>query len=207
MIAAESAGRAIKVPVATVAQTGFTIPSQSAGLPPPILIQVGDMVAYWGISGTTAGTFGAVALANLSAATASTTALAYAAAINALMTTNANFMGVSEEQYRLNETMDANSILNNITVNTKDDYWMPCVALPAAREVGAYVCPDGTVTGTASPYSATLLNQQVSFTSDKPASAGNTAVTSTLATGVLIERAASGATQVKIRLKSQKPGS
>ena len=84
MIAAESAGRAIKVPVATVAQTGFTIPSQSAGLPPPILIQVGDMVAYWGISGTTAGTFGAVALANLSAATASTTALAYAAAINAL---------------------------------------------------------------------------------------------------------------------------
>ena len=110
---------------------------------------------------------------------------------------------MSETQFRLGETYDGASQLNQATVNTQDDVWCDCVALPAAQEIGAYVTIDGTGGGSSGAWTATLLPQQVSFTSDKPASAGSAAVVVGLACGRLVERAAAGATRVKIRLLSQ----
>ena len=210
----ESAGRAVKVPVAQVDQTGFTLPTQGANTPPPALIQQGDFLAYWPISSTTDKTFGVVSVANLAAGTSTSTStvaatgqgLAYAAAIVALFTTKANFLGVSETQFRLGETYDGNSQLNQATANTKDDIWVSCVALPTTQEVGAYVTIDGTGGGSTGAWTATLLPQQVSFTSDKPGSAGSAAVVVGLACGRLVERAPVGATSVKIRLLSQLVG-
>lgn len=211
-----STGHSVKLPVATVNQTYVTLPTLTAGLPPPALIQVGDFVAYFPISSTTDKTFGVVSVASLAAGTSSSTntatgpSAAYAAALALLFTTyeaspGAYLAGVSESQFRLGETYDLNSQLGQATVNIGDIVEADCDALLAAKEVGAYVTLDGveTAASTSGAYAVTLTPQKVSFFYDKLGSVqAGTACTATYAVGQLVERAPVGATKVKIKLIS-----
>jgi hypothetical protein len=208
----EGAGRSVKVPVAQVNQSGFTLPTQGVGQPPPALVQQGDFVAYWPIYSSTDKTFGIVSVGNLAAGNSSSTsttagpAAAYLAALVALFTTKANFLGVSESQFRLGETYDVNSQLNQATVNTKDDVWVDCAALVAAKEVGALVTIEGVADTTfvSGNYNVKLVPTKVNFFTDTYGTGtGSTPVVATYAVGTLIERAPAGATSVKVRLKSQ----